>query len=84
MYKRKSKPATDTTNYNCRLQRDRGLGALHLHGEAAGQVQDTGQALALLRAETGHAALLRGEPVLARGGLEIISQPESVVSKNIE
>ena len=63
MFKRKSKPAPDTTNYNCRLQRDRGLGALHLHGEAAGQVQDTGQALALLRAEAGHAPLRCREPV---------------------
>ena len=61
-----------------RLQRDRGLGALDLHGEAAGQVQDAGQALALLRAEAGYAALLPGEPVLAGGGLQVVSQLHSV------
>ena len=77
--------SASTSNF-CRLQRDGGLGPLHLHGEAASQVhqehhrehhhdhdppqvQDAGQALALLRGQAGGAgwappSLQCREPVL--------------------
>ena len=77
--------SASTSNF-CRLQRDGGLGPLHLHGEAASQVhqehhqehhhdhdhpqvQDAGQALALLRGQAGCAgwappSLQCREPVL--------------------
>ena len=66
------------TSSDGRLQRDGGLGALYLHGEVAGQVQDAGQALALLRAEAGHAALCCREPVQPGGRLKIVSEDSEV------
>ena len=75
-HKRMSKP--HLTSFDGRLQRDGGLGALYLHGEVAGQVQDAGQALALLRAEAGHAALCCREPVQPGGRLKIVSEDSEV------
>ena len=67
------------TSFDGRLQRDGGLGALDLHGEVAGQVQDAGQALALLRAEAGHAALRCREPVQSGDRrLKIVSKDSEV------